>query len=143
MRSKLRPLAAKYDFASSSDEVGALVIEDAAVRRIERTRRCDHLRLDLDRRQMPHVGTAEQKVRRHPRALADDRDFARVGSMREGDDRQEDLRRDVVLERVGDTGERRAVPAGSIDASGLPFVESVRKPLFMRRMLTVAVRPSR
>ena len=67
------------------DEVCTAVVEDASVRGIEGARRRDHLRLDLDRRQVPDVGTAEEQVRGHPRALTDDRHLPRIRAMRERD----------------------------------------------------------
>src|SRR5205085_10959264 len=65
---------------------------------------------DLDRREGRHEGTSERQVRRHPRPLTNDGDLACVRAMRESDDREEDRRRDVPLERVRRTGERRTEP---------------------------------
>ena len=127
------------------DEARPLVIEHAAVRRIEHARAGDHLRLDLDRHGLLQRRASEQKVRRHARALADDRRELRVRHVRERDDRDEHLRRDVAVEHAAlrgvACGEPRAIHRCiGLSVRGDPH-EAVGKlpPHGHRRRATIAI----
>ena len=81
------------------DEMGARIFEHPVIDGTELSRCPDHLRLDLDCRELAQFRTAQQHVRGHSRALADDCSGSCSRSMRHCDERKKDLGRHIVAQR--------------------------------------------